>query len=201
VASVSPVATSIVLVRHGETDWNRERRFQGHADTSLNDDGRRQAEALADLLAGDTFAAVYSSPLLRARETAEIVAARLGVPFEASEGLKEVDVGSWSGLTTTEVEEQFPDAFRRWRATYSGGWTDGETYDELGARVVAELLEIAQRHRGQRVLVVTHGGPIRSVLAAAAGLPFGVGRAQIGYVENCEVTEIAIRDGSIEAVD
>jgi probable phosphoglycerate mutase len=195
------VATTIVLVRHGETDWNRERRFQGHADPSLNEEGRRQAVALADLLAGNTFAAVYSSPLRRAHETAEIVAERLGVPIEVSEGFMEVDVGSWSGLMTTEVEQQFPEAFRRWRATYSGGWTDGETYDELGARVVAELLEIAGRHRGERVLVVTHSGPIRSVLAAAAGLQFGVGRAQIGYVENCAVTEIAIRDGTIEAVD
>ena len=195
------MATTIVLVRHGETDWNRERRFQGHADISLNEAGRRQAEALADVLADESFGAAYSSPLRRAVETAEILAARLGIAFEASDGLMEVDVGSWSGLTTTEVEQRFPDGFGRWTESRSGGWTDGETYDELGARVVAELRGVAERHAGERVLAVTHGGPIRSVLAAAAGLSFGPGRAKIGFVENCAVVRIAIREGVIEAVD
>lgn len=195
------MVTTIVLVRHGETDWNRERRFQGHADISLNEAGRRQAEALADLLADESFGAVYSSPLRRAVETAEIVTARLGIAFEASDGLMEVDVGSWSGLTTTEVEQQFPDGFSRWTESRSGGWTGGETYDELGARVVAELLAVAERHPGERVLAVTHGGPIRSVLAAAAGLSFDSGRTKIGFVENCAVVRIAIREGVIEAVD
>ena len=195
------MATTIVLVRHGETDWNRERRFQGHADISLNEAGRRQAEALADLLADESFAAAYSSPLRRAVETAEIVTARLGIAFEPSDGLMEVDVGSWSGLTTTEVEQQFPDGFSRWTESRSGGWTGGETYDELGARVVAELLAVAERHLGERVLAVTHGGPIRSVLAAAAGLSFDSGRTKIGFVENCAVVRIAVREGVIEAVD
>ena len=191
------MTTTFVLARHGETDWNRERRFQGHADVSLNEDGRRQAHALADALAEESFAAAYSSPLRRALETADIVAARLGISFEASDGLMEVDVGSWSGLTTTEVERRFPEGFSRWTETWAGGWTDGETYDELGARVVAELLEIARRHPGERVLTVTHGGPIRCVLAAAAGVPSVSGR----FVENCEVVRIAIREGVIEGVD
>jgi broad specificity phosphatase PhoE len=195
------VATTIVLVRHGETDWNRERRFQGHADISLNEAGRRQAHVLADALAGEPFAAGYTSPLRRAVETAEIVAARLDLSVDASEGLMEVDVGSWSGLTTAEVEQRFPDGFSTWAETRAGGWTDGETYDELGARVVAELLEIAKRHPGEHVLAVTHGGPIRSVLAAAAGLPFASGRAKIGFVENCAVVRITIREGEIEEVD
>jgi broad specificity phosphatase PhoE len=195
------VATSIVLVRHGETDWNRERRFQGHADISLNEAGRRQAEALAGLLTVESFAAAYASPLRRAVETAEIIAARLGITVEASDGLMEVDVGSWSGLTTTEVEQRFPDGYSVWTESRSGGWIDGETYDELGVRVVAELLEIAKRHPGEHVLAVTHGGAIRSVLAAAAGLSFGSGRTKIGFVENCAAVRIAIREGVIEAVD
>jgi broad specificity phosphatase PhoE len=195
------VATTFVLVRHGETDWNRERRFQGHADVPLNEAGRRQADALADALAGESFAAAYSSPLRRALETAEIVAARLDLSVDASDGLMEVDVGSWSGLTTTEVEQRFPDGFGQWAESRTGGWTDGETYDELGARVVAELFEIAKRHPGEHVLAVTHGGPIRSVLAAAAGLPFASGRAEIGFVENCATVRITIREGEIEEVD
>ena len=200
-ASVSPVATTFVLVRHGETDWNRERRFQGHADVSLNGAGRGQARKLADALADESFTAAYSSPLRRALETAEIVAARLGIAVEPSAGLMEVDVGSWSGLTTTEVEQRFPDGFARWVETRAGGWTDGETYDELGVRVVAELHEIARRHPEERVLAVTHGGAIRSVLAVIACVSFASGRVRIGFVENCEVVRVAVRDGEIEAVD
>jgi broad specificity phosphatase PhoE len=192
--------TTFVLVRHGETDWNRERRFQGHSDVSLNEPGRRQAEALADALAGERFAAAYSSPLRRALETAEIVAARLDIPVEPRGGLMEVDVGSWSGLTTAEVEERFPDGFSLWAETRAGGWSDGETYEDLGARVVRDLHELAERHPGERVLAVTHGGPIRSVLAAAAGLSFTSGRTAIGFVENCEVVRVAVREGEIEAV-
>jgi broad specificity phosphatase PhoE len=195
------VATTIVLVRHGETDWNRERRFQGHADVSLNEAGRRQARALADELADESFAAAYSSPLRRALETAAIIAERLEITFEASDGLMEVDVGSWSGLTTTEVEQRFPDGFARWVETRADGWTDGETYDELGVRVVADLHEIARRHPGERVLAVTHGGAIRSVLAVIAGVSFASGRVEIGFVENCEVVRVAVREGEIEAVD
>jgi 2,3-bisphosphoglycerate-dependent phosphoglycerate mutase len=194
------VATTIVLVRHGETEWNRERRFQGHADMPLNEEGRRQARALAEELAGDSFAAAYSSPLRRAFETAEIIGSRLGIQVEPAEGLKEVDLGSWSGLTTAEVEERFPEGFRRWREGRAG-WTDGETYEALGRRVVSTLLELAERHPGERLLAVAHGGPVRSVLAAARGLPFGTPRAEIGRVHNCAAFRVAVRDGAIEEVD
>lgn len=192
---------TIVLVRHGETDWNREHRFQGHADVPLNDEGRRQANELADRLAGETYAAAYSSPLRRAVETAQILAARLHFEVEPRDGLKEVDVGSWSGLTTAEVESRFPEGFRRWADDWSGGWTDGETYDELGRRVVADLHSIAEQHPGERVLAVTHGGAIRSVLAAIAGLSFDSGRTAIAFVENCAIVEVAVRDGKLERVD
>ena len=93
-ARVSRVPTTIVLVRHAETDWNRERRFQGHADTSLNDAGRAQAAELADALAHERLSAVYSSPLRRASETAAIVASRIGLDVRRVEALREIDVGS-----------------------------------------------------------------------------------------------------------
>lgn len=195
------MATTIVLVRHGETDWNRERRFQGHADVPLNDEGRRQALELADRLAGEAYSAAYSSPLKRALETAQILASRLGFEIEQRENLKEVDVGSWCGLTTTEVERRYPEGFRRWARDWSGGWPDGETYDDLGRRVVADLQTIAARHPEGRVLAVTHGGAIRAVLAAIAGLSFESGRSAIAFVENCAVVELAVRGGKLERVD
>ena len=194
------MATTIVLVRHGETDWNRDNRFQGHADPPLNDSGRAQARALAGELKGRGLAAVYTSPLRRASETASILGAELGLEPIADASLMEVDVGSWSGLTRTEVEERFPAGFARW-LEYGHGWNDGETYDDLGARVVAGLIAIAGRHDGAAVLAVTHGGPIRSALAAAAGVPFAEARRSIHVIGNCAVVDLAVRDGKLERVD
>lgn len=191
--------TTLVLVRHGETDWNRENRFQGHADTSLNQEGRAQAHVLARELAGQGFDAVYSSPLKRAAETARIVASRLGLDLQLSAGLMEVDVGSWSGLTRDEIEVRFPDGYERW-LEYGHGWDNGETYDELGERVVSDLLRIAERHADELVLAVTHGGPIRSALAASAGVSFSDARRSIAVLENCATVRLAVRDGNLEGV-
>jgi broad specificity phosphatase PhoE len=191
------VPTTIVLVRHGETDWNRENRFQGHSDPPLNATGRTQALELAEKLSGDAIVVAYTSPLRRARQTAEIVAERLGVDVRPSASLMEVDVGSWSGLTRGEVEARFPDGFSRWLA-YGHGWDDGETYDELGERVVSGVLEIAEQHADGLVLAVTHGGPIRSALAAAKGIPFGEARRSIGILENCAIVRITVRNGTLE---
>ena len=147
--------TRIILVRHGETDWNRERRWQGHADRPLNDTGREQAEALAAELAGEPIAAVYSSDLLRAHETARVVADRLGLDVTAVPALRERRFGSWEGLQDVEVERRFPGA---------NGPPDGETREEMTRRVLDSLAEIAAAHAGRTVLVVSHGGPIRAVL-------------------------------------
>jgi broad specificity phosphatase PhoE len=194
------VPTTIVLVRHGETDWNRENRFQGHADPSLNEAGRAQAMTLAGELRTETFAAAYTSPLRRASETAAILADALGLEPVPEAALKEVDVGSWSGLTRGEVEERFPAGFARW-LEYGHGWDDGETYDELGARVISGLARIAERHDDSTVLAVTHGGPIRSALAAAERVPFDDARRSIHVIGNCDVIRLAARDGKLERVD
>jgi probable phosphoglycerate mutase len=194
------VPTTIVMVRHGETNWNRDNRFQGHADPPLNETGRRQARALARDLRDDRLSALYTSPLQRAAETAAIVARELELEVRLLEALREVDVGSWSGLTRAEVEDRFPEGYRRW-LDYGHGWDDGETYADLGRRVLAGLVEIAATHPGERVLAVTHGGPIRSALAAATGVKFADARRSINVVGNCAVVRLAIRDGRPERVD
>jgi 2,3-bisphosphoglycerate-dependent phosphoglycerate mutase len=194
------VPTTLVLVRHGETDWNRENRFQGHADIPLNEAGRAQARDLALELEDASFQAVYSSPLLRAYETAAILAESLELEVERADDLMEVDVGSWSGLTRVEVEARFPQGFRRW-LDYGHGWDDGETYDQLGARVVSGLQRIATAHPETTILAVTHGGPIRSALAAADGVQFGEARRSIHVIGNCAVVRLALRDGKLERVD
>jgi alpha-ribazole phosphatase len=96
--------TTILLARHGETDWNRDGRFQGHADPPLNAAGRRQAEGLAQTVASEPPDAVYASDLRRAFETAEIVGARLGLPVGREIALREIDVGSWHGLTREQID-------------------------------------------------------------------------------------------------
>jgi len=192
--------TTLVLIRHGETDWNRDNRFQGHADPSLNDAGRAQARALATEIGAERFAALYTSPFRRAAETAAILASELGLGPLSDAALEEVDVGSWSGLTRDEVEERFPDGYARW-LEYGHGWDDGETYEELGGRVVGGLLNIGGRHPGVAVLAVTHGGPIRSALAAAEGVPFGDARRSIHVIGNCAVVRLAVREGALERLD
>jgi broad specificity phosphatase PhoE len=191
---------TLLLVRHGETDWNRDNRFQGHADPPLNDAGREQAGALADRLAREDVDAVYSSPLRRAAETADILARRLGVPVSTVEALREIDVGEWSGLTRTEVEQRFPAAYARWLA-FAHGWEHGETYEELGARVLPALLELARRHDGGRVVVVTHGGPIRAVAAHVSGIAYGDARRSASVVGNCAVAGYVSRDGNLTSID
>jgi broad specificity phosphatase PhoE len=191
--------TTILLVRHGETDWNSEGRWQGHADRPLNEAGRAQALALADSLAGRHIDAVYSSDLVRAHATARIVADRVGLPVELDAGLREVDVGEWSGRSHDDLERSDPEGFRRWREG-GKGWRGGESYEQMGERVVATVLEIARRHPGGTVLVVTHGGSIRACRATAAGLEYAASRVSaIGSTGNCEVVELTVADGQLGA--
>jgi broad specificity phosphatase PhoE len=187
--------TTLILARHGETDWNRENRFQGHADPPLNRLGRRQSAELAASLAGEDLARVYTSPLRRAAETAEIVARALGLELEEVEALREIDVGWWSGLTRDEVSERFPEEYARWLGRAPHGYEGGETYDELAARVVPALRMLAERHPSAGILVVTHGGPSRVAQAHAAGIGYHEARRRETVLANCAVCRFAVEDG------
>jgi broad specificity phosphatase PhoE len=145
--------TTIYLVRHGETDWNAEARWQGHADPPLNGRGREQARALEARLADVPFEAVYSSDLRRARETAEIVAAGRDLAIVLDPALREIDVGPWEGLTNRDVAERFP----------GGERPGGETIEAFRERVLEAIREICRRHDGGNVLVVAHGGCARTI--------------------------------------
>jgi 2,3-bisphosphoglycerate-dependent phosphoglycerate mutase len=167
--------TTILLARHGETDWNREGRFQGHADPPLNEAGRKQAERLAEALEDERPDAVYASDLRRAFETAEIVAERLGLPVGREKGLREIDVGSWQGLTREQIDR------RDW---------DGETYEQHRERVVGALRQIGAKHPRGRVVVVAHGGCLRRIQEVVLGEALPV-------VEHCTVWPIVIEDGDL----
>jgi broad specificity phosphatase PhoE len=180
---------TILLARHGETDWNRENRFQGRADPPLNEAGREQARELSVLLASEPLAAVFTSPLQRAAETADIVGAAHGLRAIPDPGLLEIDVGSWSGLTREEIAARFPAGFARWQS--GGVGHDGETRDQLRTRVRSAVERIVRRHPHGRVLVVSHGGPLRAILRMA-GSPDADGPV----LGNCEIATV-----SIEALD
>ena len=188
--------TTILLARHGESDWNRDRRWQGHADRPLSDLGREQASELADRLATTELDAIYSSDLERARETAAIVAEPHRLPVQELSELREVDVGSWSGLTRAEAEELFPEAFRRWTAG-GEGWDDGETYERLSERVLGAVLAIARRHPQDRVLIVAHGGSIRAVHAAALGVDIHTYRRIQRVEPNATLSAVCVDDGRL----
>ena len=188
--------TTILIARHGQSDWNQEKRWQGHADRPLNERGREQAQALADRLAHIELDAVYSSDLQRARDTAAVVAESQGLELRQLPDLREVDVGSWSGLTRAEAEERFPEGFARWRDGYPG-WKDGETYEAMTDRVLRAVDEIAAEHEGGRVLVVSHGGPIRAMHAAALGLDVHAYRRLRPVEPNARLSAVCFVDGKL----
>ena len=188
--------TTLLLARHGESDWNRSKRWQGFADRPLTDLGRQQAQELADRLDDTELDAVYSSDLQRARETAEAVARRRGLEVRTTADLREVDVGSWSGLTRAEAEARFPDAYARWLKG-SEGWEDGESYDQLRDRVVKAIRHIAAGHEGGRVLVVAHGGTIRAVHAAALGVDVHTYRRIQRVEPNATLSAVCVEAGRL----
>ncbi|MEN9620695.1 MAG: hypothetical protein RL499_888 [Actinomycetota bacterium] len=152
--------TVFALVRHGETDWNRERRIQGSTDIPLNDTGREQARATGALLASRRWTALVASPLSRASETASLIGAEVGLGDpELEPRLAERDYGAAEGLTGPEIDLRYPDG-----ADVPGR----EPREAVAERAVAALHELAARHPGEAVIVVAHGGVIRSVLETVA---------------------------------
>ena len=193
--------TTVYLARHGQSDWNAANRFQGHSDRPLTELGRRQAAALAEELESqEPLSAIYASPLRRALETASIVGARVGLEPVPVDDLREVDVGGWSGLSRNEVEERFPDAFRRW-LDGGEGWEDGETYADMATRVMEALRLIAANHPEDTVLVVSHGGPIRAIHALAAGMDVDEYRRLNRVEGNADVSRVAVEGGTISRLD
>jgi probable phosphoglycerate mutase len=160
----------LLLVRHGESTWNARGRWQGWADPPLTDLGRAQAEAAAPAAA--PVDAVVSSDLQRARVTAELMAAVLEVgPVHVEPGLRERDVGDFTGLTRAEIEERWPGVLSQSNASITRDPRFGESVEQLAARVEGALARLAATFAGQRVLVVTHGGVVRNLERSFGGDP------------------------------
>ncbi|MBV8647529.1 histidine phosphatase family protein [Paludibacterium sp.] len=166
--------TRFCLVRHGETDWNIERRLQGQIDIQLNDVGRQQAEQLSRALAhaGHGFAALYVSDLARARQTADAIARHNGLAPIATPDLRERHFGPLQGLTYAEAEVRIPDTYHQFKSrdpAYVPG--QGESLACFHRRVKDFLDQVATRHPGQTVLVISHGGVLDIAYRMASGLP------------------------------
>jgi 2,3-bisphosphoglycerate-dependent phosphoglycerate mutase len=168
------VETKLIVVRHGETLWNREKRMQGTTDTPLSDVGRAQARALGRKLSGQGFTALYASDLARARETAAIIAEHTGRKLLTDAQLRERSFGIFEGLTAAEIQERFPEEHARFVSRDPDYEVPGgECARRFAERCLGCLSEIAGRHRGEEIVVVTHGLVLDSLYRAAEGLGHG----------------------------
>ena len=164
--------TRMILVRHGETEWNRQEHFRGHTDVPLNETGLAQAKAMAQRVAAEWRpVAIYSSPLARAVKTAEAVAWHFDLRIEVNPGLIDIDYGEWQGLTPAEAKERWPEVVDAWyNAPHTAHIPGGETLDELRARGLKTVNELSMLHRGQTIVLVSHTVMNRIILLGVLGL-------------------------------
>lgn len=164
------MTTTVLLIRHGQTDWNAADRWQGHSDVPLNEVGRRQAQSLARRLSSWPISTVYSSDLKRAAETARILAAALDLEPVYDSAWRERRGGKFEGLTASQIEQQHPQAWAR----VLRGVIDppgGEMNAELHERVTAAFDELLGRHKDETIAVVSHGGALRKLIGYVLDLP------------------------------
>jgi probable phosphoglycerate mutase len=189
-----PSPARLLLVRHGQSTWNREHRIQGQLDPPLSDEGRRQAERVGQRLAGRRIAGFYSSDLKRAIETSQAIEAVIGNQAEPMPGLREIYLGEWEGLRTDDLAQRYPEAWASW--TDEPDWDlvpGGEGAALFETRVAAALDEILERHDNGDVVVVTHGGVIQVALHRVIGRP---SRGLFPFkIQNASISVVEKRDG------
>jgi broad specificity phosphatase PhoE len=163
--------TRIILVRHGQTPWNKDKIFRGSRDIPLNDTGREEARLAGEWLKGETIHAAYCSPLSRARDTGEAIARHHGLAVADLPGLTDLKYGDWEGLPLTEVKVKYADLYRRWEtAPHTVRFPNGETLDEVKVRALDAVAAVVQRHPEQTVLLAAHRAVNKVLIAALIGL-------------------------------
>lgn len=185
----------LIVLRHGSTRWNRERRYQGCVDTRLSDEGRAQAEAAAEALANRRLAAIYASPLGRAQETAGAIAACHGLPVLTAPAFREICLGLWEGHTIAEVQARFPELYLDWRERpHTVVMPNGESLAEVRERVLEGLGQLRHAHATETICLVSHGVTIRLLILEALGLL--PERLWSIHVDAAAISELEYRDGS-----
>lgn len=189
--------TEFLFIRHGETDWNRQQRFQGRIDVPLNSTGRLQAERLAERLAPEVVAALYASDLTRAMQTAEPLARTWKLGTRPEPGLREQGFGILEGLDVPTIRLQHAELWARWterRADFA--LPGGESVRDFSARVLDAVARLARVHVGERVAVVTHGGVLDMLWRHARAEPLDGARAC--PIPNTGLNRLRWRDGALE---
>lgn len=159
--------TKLIIIRHGQTLWNLERKYQGHSDIALSDKGIKQAEAVAVRFAKEKIDAVYASDLSRAYKTAEYIAVRHNLKVHVTPELREIKFGEWEGLTYDQITARWPGMLGKlWTTPDELEIPGGESFHQLKERAYAAIQKIIKEHSGQTVAVVAHGGTIGTILCA-----------------------------------
>jgi broad specificity phosphatase PhoE len=163
--------TRVYLMRHGEVRNSGEKRYNGHIDIDITENGREQMWRLAGMLAGEKIAAVYSSDLIRSAKGADIISRSLGLTYTPLRDLRERSVGKWEGLTAEEIKERFPGEYTVWRADLLNFRPpDGECLLDVRERILPVYRKLVGSHPGQAVAMLLHGGVNRIIIADALGL-------------------------------
>ncbi len=194
----TPAPCRLVLVRHGESEWNASGRWQGHGGSGLSARGREEAAATAERLASEfaDAAVLVRSDLERVAQTAAPIAATLGLPAAVDPRLRELDCGAWTGLTHGQIARSDPERYAAWARGADVAAGGGERVADLQARVVAALHQLLETQAGTTVVVVTHGGPIRVGVAGLLGRQIVHLGAACAPVGNCSLTVLAA-DGQV----
>jgi ribonuclease H / adenosylcobalamin/alpha-ribazole phosphatase len=180
--------TVTLLLRHGQTPMSVEKRYAGRSDIPLTEAGVAQAAAAAKRLGTAGLDAIVSSPLQRAVRTAEEVAAVTGLPVAADDGFRETDFGAWEGLTFAEVRERWPSEMTAWLADPAVAPPGGESFADVSERVTAALARVLAGRAGQRVLLVSHVTPIKTLVTAALlAPPPALFRMHLDVAALCEI--------------
>jgi len=190
--------TELVLIRHGETDMNRELRFQGHVDVALNATGLEQARRLAARMAGESAHALYASDLLRAQQTARPIGASLVLQPVADSGLREQSFGRLDGMKVDDIKQQHPEHWEAWaRFEADFAMPEGESTRQFHTRVMHAVYRLAAQHRGQKLVLVTHGGVLDMVYRTARSL--GLDGPRQSEIPNAGFNRVRIgQDGTID---
>ena len=192
--------TELVLIRHGETDMNRELRFQGHVDVALNAIGLEQARRLAARMAGQQADAVYASDLLRARQTAQPIASELALRPVPEAGLREQSFGRVDGMRVDDIKTQHPEAWEGWlRFEEHYAMPEGESTHKFHGRVMEAVNRLASAHRNGKLVIVTHGGVLDMIYRTARSL--GLSGPRQSDIPNAGLNRIRVRGEAIDILD
>ena len=192
--------TTLILVRHGQSEGNARRIFQGQLDMPLTDLGRKQAEALAEHLMSRQISVMYTSDLSRAMETARIVGKKLGLEPIVDSRLREIDLGGWSGLTRDQVIARYPEEWEAWGRGMDIGHAGGESFERFWARVRGFIEDVLERHPGETILAVAHGGVSRILASKLLGLGLREMFTSLAPSLNTGITEARFCEGRAELV-